>query len=519
MKVYPFLSRTRNQQRESLGNPRLNVKPDWSIFRNIPFWINDPLEHQNLFDRYYNLELDNSQCCFNHLVGLPIKKGRQHPLYQYELEIEDAMKYWKRIYILKARGIGITEFLLRKFSHMATFDNTYQYNVIPIIVGPNIQLAIDLIDRVKGIFRHKLNWNFPEAETRIIVNNVKIQAFPSHNPSSYRGRKDVPAVLIDEADFFSPRNQQDALDAAHGYRAKTDPWIFLVSTPDAPRKLMEQILKDQESKYKKFLLDYTIGLEGHPNSKGRIFTQQEIADSMLDAAFEREMNLKFLGRIGNVFHLGDIDYAVEIGRDYDPSDPKVWASMATSKILGVDPGSTSSASGFVVIQYRHPYVEVLYADDIENATYEEVTSKIYELMYHYEVDKVYLDSSNPFLVKTIKNKLGDLNRGYEWRKDVLVLKVLNTLEEAMIDAEFSKAKVISVNYSTMTEAMLAHTIKIMEKRVLRINPRFDKLVTALKTAQATDLKLDKDQTSFNDIFDAFRQTLINVQWEPASRRY
>ncbi|MFL6326556.1 MAG: hypothetical protein ACJ71I_03645, partial [Nitrososphaeraceae archaeon] len=41
-----------------------------------------------------------------------------------------------------------------------------------------------------------------------------------------------------------------------------------------------------------------------------------------------------------------------------------------------------------------------------------------------------------------------------------------------------------------------------------INPdRFDKLITALRTAVDNDGTLDKDSTSYNDIFDAFRLAL------------
>jgi hypothetical protein len=40
---------------------------------------------------------------------------------------------------------------------------------------------------------------------------------------------------------------------------------------------------------------------------------------------------------------------------------------------------------------------------------------------------------------------------------------------------------------------------------IAINPdRFDKLITALRTAVDNDGVLDKESTSYNDIFDAFR---------------
>ena len=43
---------------------------------------------------------------------------------------------------------------------------------------------------------------------------------------------------------------------------------------------------------------------------------------------------------------------------------------------------------------------------------------------------------------------------------------------------------------------------------MAINPdRFDKLITALRTAVDNDGVLDKEATSYNDIFDAFRLSL------------
>ena len=58
--------------------------------------------------------------------------------------------------------------------------------------------------------------------------------------------------------------------------------------------------------------------------------------------------------------------------------------------------------------------------------------------------------------------------------------------------------------------MLGHCKMIMEHDDGRIaiNPdRFDKLITALRTAVDIDGTLDKEATSYNDIFDAFRLAL------------
>ena len=51
-----------------------------------------------------------------------------------------------------------------------------------------------------------------------------------------------------------------------------------------------------------------------------------------------------------------------------------------------------------------------------------------------------------------------------------------------------------------------------------INPdKFDKLITALRTAVDIDGTLDKDSTSYNDIFDAFRLALKFYHFEDSSQ--
>ena len=53
-----------------------------------------------------------------------------------------------------------------------------------------------------------------------------------------------------------------------------------------------------------------------------------------------------------------------------------------------------------------------------------------------------------------------------------------------------------------------------EPRKIAINPdRFDKLITSLRTAVDNDGTLDKEATSYNNIFDAFRLTLKFYHFE------
>jgi hypothetical protein len=52
--------------------------------------------------------------------------------------------------------------------------------------------------------------------------------------------------------------------------------------------------------------------------------------------------------------------------------------------------------------------------------------------------------------------------------------------------------------------VLNQTKLLLEKGYIAINPKFHKLVTSLRTAGDNEGSLDKQLTSYSDIFDAFR---------------
>ena len=43
--------------------------------------------------------------------------------------------------------------------------------------------------------------------------------------------------------------------------------------------------------------------------------------------------------------------------------------------------------------------------------------------------------------------------------------------------------------------------------MIAIHPTFDKLLTSLRTAVSNEYKLSKDETSYNDLLDAFMLSL------------
>jgi hypothetical protein len=280
----------------------------FSGLRDKPFWIWSIEEHKLEHAR------TDGDCCFNHIIGLPQKEGIDKPLFSYENIIYDVLQEHRYVWIKKATGLGVSEFMLRYMAWLCMKDNALSGSQMCIVTGPRIELAIALIDRMKGLFRNNFLKLFDTKETVIELNCVKIEAFPSHHLDAMRGLQNVSFILLDEADLFPPGQQQDARDVSERYIAKSNPYIVMVSTPNAPDGLFERIEKEAEDTclYKRLFLDYTYGLD-------KIYSREEIEQAKQSPSFEREYNLKYLGKIGNVFHTKDIEAAIEKGRNYDPN--------------------------------------------------------------------------------------------------------------------------------------------------------------------------------------------------------
>ena len=99
----------------------------------------------------------NGDCCFNHIIGLPQKDGndKDKPLYDYEQIIFDSLVTHdgnKHLWIKKATGLGISEFMLRFMVWLCLKDNALAGSQMCIVTAPRIDLAIALIDRMKRLF-------------------------------------------------------------------------------------------------------------------------------------------------------------------------------------------------------------------------------------------------------------------------------------------------------------------------------------------------------------------------------
>jgi len=172
--------------------------------------------------------------------------------------------------VKKSAGLGVTEFFLRLMAWLCLRNDDYKNSQMCIVTGPNIDSAIKLIKRMKALFEPKLGVSFDSKETVLELNGCTIEAYPSNHINAYRALDNPKFILLDEADFFRKGEQEDIRHVSDRYIAKSDPYIVMVSTPNAPDGLVEKIEKEPEETciYKRLLLDYTYGLD-------KIYTQEE----------------------------------------------------------------------------------------------------------------------------------------------------------------------------------------------------------------------------------------------------
>jgi hypothetical protein len=456
----------------------------WDIFSYKPFWIDDPIKHEQAFDQAAG------NCCFNHIVGLPKKKWQKYPLFDYESTLIKTLKQHKRILILKARGLGLTEFMLRYMAWLCVYDNKYKGADMGIIVGPNLKLAYKLIGRMKRIFDNRIYVDFNSAVTSLNLNGVNIEAFPSNNPDAFRGLEKPAFFLIDEADFFTHETHYEARSAVEGASTKSDPWIVFVSTPNKPGGFIESFLNEPESKYYKLKLDFTIGL-------GKIYTEDEIAQAKEDnTTFEREYNLKFLGQVGTCFSESRISQAIT-NTKYDPDQINPYALRS----IGIDPGWGSSPFGITVSEYSDGKVRVLFAEEYPRPDYNEMLDRVYWLYRQVNPDKVCVDGSAADFVQSLKLKIGE-------RGDYL--KERQEYKSQGLEWERS-TRVLPLYFGARNKEMLTHAKNLIDNGIVAIHPKFEKLITGLRTASENQGVIDKDKTSYHDILDSFMLSLYYFQ--------
>jgi hypothetical protein len=103
--------------------------------------------------------------------------------------------------VKKATGLEVTEFILRLMVWLCLRDDSYHNPQMCIVTGPNQDIAIKLIKRMKTLFETH-NVLFANNETVLELNDCTIEAFPFNHLDAYRALENPKFILIDKGDFF-----------------------------------------------------------------------------------------------------------------------------------------------------------------------------------------------------------------------------------------------------------------------------------------------------------------------------
>lgn len=401
-----------------------------------------------------NFDSERTDCCFNHKIGLPVKNGETKDIFDYELNLLNTLTSKKLLFIKKSTGLGISEFMLRWICYNAETNPNWKNSQVCIVTAPRLELALTLIDRIR-------RW-FPtdSRTTRVIINGVHIEAYPSHNLDAMRGLANPKCIFLDEADFFPARQQKEALAIAERYLAKSNPHIVLVSTPNMPNGLFEKIEKDNNSIYEKIFLPYTVGL-------GKIFSEKEIEQAKLSESFEREYNLRYGMNDGNMFNNQMVDKCTQ---EYD------LKFLTGKRILAIDPAYSSSKFAIIGIEKVDGIAYVKMAETFEFASPTAMTERIVLLSKDYPT--VFVDSAGAGLITDLK------------------LKGVNPT---------------AISFAKHLDEMTLNASRMVKELNVRIHPTFSDLLADLKAVRYNEKgHPDKKQISF-DLGDAFLMALFGLK--------
>jgi hypothetical protein len=174
----------------------------------------------------------------------------------------------KHLSVKKATGLEVTEFFLRLMAWLCLRNDDYQNSQMCIVTGPNIDIAIKLIKRMRALFEPKLVVTFDSKETVLELNDCSIEAYPSNHIDAYRALDNPKFILINEGDFFRKSDQEDVRHVSERYIAKSDPYIVFG-------------LLDTGSRSQITLLGSTVNLASRLESiaeKNQILTSTQVKD-------------------------------------------------------------------------------------------------------------------------------------------------------------------------------------------------------------------------------------------------
>jgi hypothetical protein len=426
------------------------------------FWCGDSLRVE-----------DTDQCCFWHYIFYPNlgpeRDGIYHPLYEYEIELLQALQNERHVCVYKATGLGITEFMLLWLIWKCYTDEFFYGKESIIITGPNVDLAQGLIRRTKRFLYDKGAPYTDHGVYELEINGGTIKCYPSNNISSARGKPKVSFFFGDEAAFFKLRDDSIVRTVGERYIGKNNAYVIWVSTAgEEPAGFFYDIMLESENEtiYKRFHYYVEAGLKQDPQTGTSIFNKEYIDKASESRSYAREFLGEWGKNVGDIFEQEALDEVCREDYRINPSDDSF------DRIIGVDPGYGSSEYGVVAIERSGGKYTVIYATSYERTSYIDAIAKVDKVANEFNIRKIFVDKSAPEVIKDLRDKY--------------------------------KYNVTGIAFNEYGDRMLAFASQKVNKLETRIHPAFKKLRNQLMTIKLNKKGLpDKTKQNSFDLGDAF----------------
>jgi hypothetical protein len=514
------------QTEQELGlEPTAQQREDALLkFRDLPYWIWDPKEHERIYLKTYGEVIkDQPHCCYNHTLGLPVKDGVPRPLYPYQRPFLDALERDKFVACHKPRSAGITEVALRYLEHLILRDESFKGMQAIIISAAAEAQTISFIQRMKAHLEPHFG-SFDSRETILKLGDVTVRTMPPHNLRRIRGLTDVFYCLAEEADHWNKSEEDELLPIIMPLRQKyTDMRFALVSTPGRLGGLMQSLHDGNAERFgfKNVVIDWR---------DVELYSDQDIRRFQSQPNWQREFALQWGYGTGTLFSYPDLQYAVELGRryadvKYNPDHAKrpypycIYPEADT--MLGIDTaGGSTSEFGIVGLQIWNRHVHIFAAESYSRPNFDQMIDRVMELWQGTSCNaKIYVDSSNPGWIRLLKARMSPLTGG---RERVDFENYIQHLREkghaGDHDMKLSDfMSVVPVVFSTHAPRLLQAAAFYVQRHLVAIHPDFKLLIEDLHSARtkehaSNDWQLDKSQHS-HDILDAFRCAMYDFRVE------
>jgi hypothetical protein len=439
------------------------------------------------------------------------------PLLPYQQLLWRMLHEKRRLWIKKARGIGLSTLMLYIIAYKCIAEFKPGDRVV-IITGIRIETVADLIRRLKLLFQR----NFPEIYTELTkqkdticaLDNIIVEGYPAGHTDSVRGLDRVKMIWVDEADWFAPAESRAVRSAVEAFISKPNSenmYLVLSSTPNKPNGLFQTLEQEDPSIYYKLFLTYEYGLEG-PRP---IYDLEQIERAKQLPGFSSEYEGRYLGIAGNVLSDIAINRCISTGHALAKTAPLDDWNIPTKYVMSIDIGWGSSATAIIISRFVNGKVQIIHSREFSRPVFTDVLSTIWQLYHKCNgrdyLQNILMDASATELYTSLCTEFNQnpsrkyLETQMKWCKERNVY---------LGDHLF----ICPIPFNPQGKHMLNHTQRMIEETeddgsaIVGIHNSFGDLITSCRSSYVENERLNKERGVFADSFDALLMNLSYYRW-------